>query len=268
MWFIRELAYHQIGRVPLTQHRHSDGDSVELIQVLDGGGNALIGDKTYPLLPGTLLFIDAAGIHALNPQDDTRYCRNKLIIGKSALFRALETVGGETVLHAFTDHGGSCFTPTPELADEIDQVFRLIHQHSSADNSMALWAVLQLIQLAGHYADAAPPETDPRISAILQYIHAHYAEALTVERIAAETHLSKYYLCHLFHAHTGITVMQYLNEQRLISARRLLTQTSRPIAEIAQDCGFGSSSHFCTVFRAREGISPREFRNKNSSMHT
>ena len=258
MTFAHEFAYHQIGRVPQIQHRHTDGNTLELIQVLDGGGNALIGDKTYALHAGTLLFIDAAHIHAINPQNSTAYCRNKLIIDKSVFRQILHTLCDTAPLRVF-DEGGSCFLPDQAQAAEIDSIFSMLH-NTAVNGGLVLNAVLQLIRSADMYASAAAPQTDSRINDVLRYLNTHYAEPLTVEQIAAETLLSKYYLCHLFRAHTGITVMQYLNEQRLSSARHLLVHTDRSIAGIAQDCGFGSSSHFCTVFRAREGISPREFR--------
>ena len=239
MGFVLEAVYRQMGRVPLVLHRHADGDSIELIQVWSGGGSALIGGQSYPLTPGTLLFIDAAEIHALNPQQEAQYCRNKLILCKSAFLHVLQTVDGTRLFDVFAG-GGACFFPSPPTADRIDRVFFAAAQPSPVQNGTALDATLQLIQLAAPQTKVAPSEPDARI--------------------ASETLLSKYYLCHLFHANTGMTVMQYLLEQRLRSARRMLTQTDCTIAEIAQECGFGSSSHFCTVFGEREGVSPRNYR--------
>ena len=258
MSFVHELAYHQVGRVSSVQHRHTDSNTLEFIQILSGNGNALIGDKTYPLAPGTMLFIDATYIHAINPQDSSNYKRNKLIVDKQMLYSILQLLKDQTPLHIFSG-GGSCFLPTQTQAAEIDAVFRGLHTDTHRESD-ALCTVLQLLHFVHKQPGAAPPQTDPRITHVLQYIHTHYAEPLTVDQIAAETLLSKYYLCHLFRTHTGITVMQYLNEQRLSFARVLLSDSDQPIAEIAQNCGFGSSSHFCTAFRTREGISPREFR--------
>ena len=259
MGFVLEAVYRQMGRVPLVLHRHADGDSIELIQVWSGGGSALIGGQSYPLTPGTLLFIDAAEIHALNPQQEAQYCRNKLILCKSAFLHVLQTVDGTRLFDVFAG-GGACFFPSPPTADRIDRVFFAAAQPSPVQNGTALDAALQLIQLAAPQTKVAPSEPDARIRIALEYLNAHYREPLTIARIASETLLSKYYLCHLFHANTGMTVMQYLLEQRLRSARRMLTQTDCTIAEIAQECGFGSSSHFCTVFGEREGVSPRNYR--------
>ena len=266
MSFIHELAYHQTGRIPTIHHRHTDYDSLELIQVLKGDGNALIGDHVHPLLPGTLLFIDSSNVHAINPAHDALYCRNKLLVGKTALFQAFEAIDAAHILQIFTNHGGCSFVPDPQTSAAIDQVFHSICQDTPT-GSGALWAILQLIRLAGTQIPADAPQTDSKVQAVLQYINRHFAEPLTIDRIAGDTMLSKYYLCHLFRAHTGMTVMQYLNEQRLAAARQLLMHTDRPIVEIAQDCGFNTSSHFCSFFRSQEGMSPREFRRQNRNIY-
>jgi AraC-like DNA-binding protein len=43
--------------------------------------------------------------------------------------------------------------------------------------------------------------------------------------------------------------------------RELLTRTRRSITDIALSCGFSSSQHFSTVFKAQEGCTPTDFRN-------
>lgn len=262
MTLIHEFAYHSYGHSPTVRHRHTDNDTLELIQLLSGTGNVLIGNRTYPLSAGNLLFIDASHIHSINPQDDLKYCRNKLIINKSVFIKVLKLVGDLSPLRIFSDNGGNCFIADEIQADKIDAIFRSLN--SNLNDSSALAAALQLIQFADASVKEIAPQTDPRISDVMRYINEHYSEPLTIDGIAEKMLLSKYYLCHLFRINTGITVMQYLNEYRLSVARQLLTETSRSIGSIAQDCGFAGSSHFCTVFRSKEGISPREFRKQNT----
>ena len=51
----------------------------------------------------------------------------------------------------------------------------------------------------------------------------------------------------------------------ILSAREQLLCSDLPISTIAHNCGFGSSSHFCTLFRQREGVSPREYRQRETA---
>ena len=262
--FIRDAAYHQCGRTSLTRHRHTDDGTLEIIQILDGEGSVLIQDKTYALFPGMLFFIDAADVHFLNPQNEASYRRNKLIVDKATLHRALEAVGDTELLNVFRSENGGCFIPEQTQLEQIDEVFRSVCTTPQSSGTATLYAVVQLIQLALPRLQTVPSESDARISAILQFIRQHYAEPLSVESIAEQVMMSKFHLCHLFRTHTGMTVMQYLNEQRLHAARSMLSRTTRPVVEIALACGFGSSSHFSTVFRSREGLTPREYRQRHA----
>ena len=264
---IGEMAYHQTGGATLVNHRHQNPDSYEIIQVLGGGGSAFILDRTYPLAPGTLLFIDAARLHCITPTDVYGYARNKLIIDKSYLHGIFEAMGCNDVLEAFfTPHAGSCFYLNEEQSGRVDSLFRAItsESHTGTPGLTAISALLNLFALCSRSTEHVEPRSDDKLSPVMQYLRLHYAEPLKVDRIAAETHLSKYYLCHLFRRQTGLTLMEYLYEHRLSVARQLLVDTDLPISAIAQNCGFGSSSHFCTLFRKREGVSPRDYRKNHA----
>ena len=99
-----------------------------------------------------------------------------------------------------------------------------------------------------------------RVAKMLQFIAEHYREEeLSVDQIAksAQTNLS--YAMVLFKESCGVSIMQYVNDQRVAHARRLLATTDAKILEVAMDAGFGSLSQFHNVFRRVCGQSPREY---------
>lgn len=263
MTFAREIAYHQQGRAPSVHHSHTDSDSLEVIQIVSGDGTALINDQTYPLGPGILLFIDSANIHSLNPQNVDIYCRNKLIVRRSIIEKSLQAVGAISLLDVFNESGGTCFTLSPELAGQVDDIFRSMSE-SPKDTALIFSSLIRLLSTLTPQDRLYAQVADIRVARVLHYLHTRYAEPITIDMLAEDSHISKYYLCRLFRNYTGMSIVQYLNEQRLSSARRLLSQTRRSITSIAQDCGFGSPSHFCALFREHEGMTPRDFRNAHS----
>ena len=263
MVLTRDIAYHQQGRMPSVRHPHTDSDSLEIIQILSGDGNTLIGDQTYPLSPGILLFIDASTIHSLNPQCEADYCHNKLVVSRNTVEKALRAAGAVALLETFDDGGGACFTLTPETAGEVDEIFCDMTK-KNGENTVVFPAFLRLLTMLTPQDRLYAQVSDPRVARVLHFLHTRYTDPITIDMLAEDAHISKYYLCRLFRASTGMSIVQYLNEQRLTSARRLLAKTSRPITSIAQDCGFGSPSHFCALFREREGMTPRDFRNLHS----
>ena len=63
-----------------------------------------------------------------------------------------------------------------------------------------------------------------------------------------------------FKLHTGRNLSEYIIEQRLGYASRLLVDTSKGIAEISYQSGFNNLSNFNRIFKKRKGCSPSEFR--------
>jgi AraC-like DNA-binding protein len=98
---------------------------------------------------------------------------------------------------------------------------------------------------------------------ILNYIEAHLGDPdLTPMRVAAACKMTARYLHHLF-SEESETVARYILRRRLEEcsrALRLPTQRGRTVTSIAFDFGFNSPTHFGRVFRARYGVTPREYR--------
>ncbi len=59
-----------------------------------------------------------------------------------------------------------------------------------------------------------------------------------------------------------MTPMQYLRSVRTQAARRLLTATSRSLAEIAADVGYTDQSHLTKRFREVTGMTPAAYRRR------
>lgn len=100
---------------------------------------------------------------------------------------------------------------------------------------------------------------DPKIEEILKYIGTHLSEDLSVEALAGQFYLSRYYLMHRFKDITGYTVHQYISQKRLLRAGELI-RGGAPVMKAAEQVGFGDYSTFLRAFRNTFHMSPREFR--------
>jgi AraC family transcriptional regulator of adaptative response / DNA-3-methyladenine glycosylase II len=83
---------------------------------------------------------------------------------------------------------------------------------------------------------------------------------LSVSALAAELGVSARHLRRALVRETGVTPVALAQTQRLLHAKRLLTDTRLPITEIAFACGFRSLSRFNTLFRERYRMSPTRVR--------
>lgn len=100
-----------------------------------------------------------------------------------------------------------------------------------------------------------------KIYAITSYIHAHFAEDLSLEELSKQFYISTYYLSHQFKAVTGFTITNYIQMTRIRNAQQMLLSGDKKITEISEECGFNSFSQFNRVFNKVCGVSPSKFKN-------
>lgn len=102
------------------------------------------------------------------------------------------------------------------------------------------------------------PECDGRVGEILDYIHLHFAEELTLNSLAREFFLSKSRLSQMFKDATGFAVGDYIITYRIKRACSLL-QDGTLVKDTSRAVGFRNSTHFIRTFKQRTGYSPSEF---------
>ena len=95
----------------------------------------------------------------------------------------------------------------------------------------------------------------PAMSAAREFLHAHYAEPVSLTRLAAIAGLSCFYFLRLFRVTFGVTPHVYLALLRLERARELM-RTAAPIAQTAVASGFSDQSHLTRFFKRVYGITP------------
>ncbi len=100
---------------------------------------------------------------------------------------------------------------------------------------------------------------DP-VQQMADFLSSHYRQPISVEDIAEHVSLHPNYAMRLFRKHLNMTMIQYLTQQRIAEARRLLITTDMPILDVVYECGFGSTSQFYHAFESYVGQSPRAFR--------
>ena len=89
---------------------------------------------------------------------------------------------------------------------------------------------------------------------------AHLDENLTVEQMAARAIMSPRTFARRFRAALGTTPYQWLLQQRIVLAQRLLETTNESIERIALCCGFSSAATLRLHFQRLLHISPQTYR--------
>jgi AraC-like DNA-binding protein len=108
----------------------------------------------------------------------------------------------------------------------------------------------------------APHKEEPfKVASVRQLIMGHlHDRELSVGKLAESIHCKPSYLSSLFHQETGMGLKAFINEQRLVKAKRLLEDSSLSIREIAGAAGYQDAGYFTRRFRHTTGMTPRAFR--------
>ncbi|ROL72998.1 hypothetical protein BLX41_18305 [Pseudomonas protegens] len=96
------------------------------------------------------------------------------------------------------------------------------------------------------------------------YIEEHLDTEIKIAYLAELSQISTFHFIRLFRNSFNLTPYQYIIQRRLIKAEILLTHTLQPIIDIALACGFQGASQFSYAFKKNKGVSPIEFRKRQS----
>lgn len=104
------------------------------------------------------------------------------------------------------------------------------------------------------------------ISEVVDYIRNNLASELSIAVIAREVPLSRRSLEMKFKSEMGISIYQFLLNQRLDNVAYLLQTTNKSLLEISLECGFNDTRTVYRIFKKEKGLTPMEYRNKFAGM--
>ncbi len=145
-----------------------------------------------------------------------------------------------------------------------DQCFRAMAavRGSYAHTKICAYLTLAISDLIPTISWKIREPMDHTVENILQYCSRHFTENVTLDVMAADLHLSKYYISHTINKYTKMNLNTIINSFRIELACRLLHQTDHKITHIAQDVGYDSLRSFNRAFMALNQTTPLAYRKK------
>ena len=265
-----------------TSRRHTRGatwhDRLELFMPLDGPARFRMGEQEVELQRGDLLVVDNLKLHHVVdfPGFDTR------VVVISFLPEFVYSLGSPSHDYAF-------LLPFYSKVERRPHVLRASHADAAAVHD-ALAGLLEcyfagaaqpfyqagskafllqvLYHLAGHFRASEmlkwefmrQQQRSLRLKKLFDHINARPAGKLPVSTAARLVGMSAPQFMKNFKQVAGMTLVAYLNHVRLANAARLLRETDRSIADIADATGFSDQSYFDKRFKRGFGRTPKEFR--------
>ena len=238
-------------------------DHYELLLPLTSPGNIFVNDQVYPLQRGTLYLIGENTLHrTIATGFHARYI---LHIGRKALAEL------STPQNDLTQLTHDSFRRAALSTDEMTEIIELFQalERNKNDGSFGsdihqMVALLNLLIRVAPTLNAATAgeaihnKDFLRVAPILDYIRDNLSEPLSLDQIASQFLISKHYLCRVFKAATGFSVMEYIIYSRVLRARQLL-QEGTSVQQAGELSGFSDNSHFIRTFGHLTGVTPGRY---------
>ena len=142
-----------------------------------------------------------------------------------------------------------------QLADTLEKGFP--YEKCAVFGTLIESYIRFLLEKYGHRSKTA----NPLIENIKSYLQANLEYDIPVSHITTFFHYNPQYLGRLFKKETGLSIREYILQQRMERAKLLLENSCDTVSEIASRVGFNNVTYFNRQFKHIYGITPTQCRN-------
>ena len=249
-------------------HYHEE---LQITYVVEGEITVTLQGASYTVKAGEAIFINANLSHMTTSNDPqtAQYVTLNFLSSMLTLFHG-SVIEQKYYLPFRNDPLMQVATFSPDIAEEKQFILGLralltdIEKQEFGYELIAYSILLGLWKfLLDHTNDGSrriQPTENEEARKLLVYLQEHYAERITLDELADQVHISKGACCRLFRASYGCSPFSYLIDYRLQQSIVLLADASLPVSQIAERCGFNSTSYFIKTFREKIGSTPLQYR--------
>ena len=236
----------------------------EFLYFKSGDASYVEGNSTFILSPGDIIVTKPHVMHAISFTGETEYSR--IFIQMSP--HMLSKIPHNLTRGITGRHSSDSFIIPAETAD----AYGLYHFFERGTELLSdrtekniYLTELLFLEFAVHVNDAIEHERniggeqeDSVINNIKKYLDKNYVNELNLDEIGRQFFMSKYSICHMFKAETGITVSDYVSLKRIAAVRQKALGDSN-LNEVYRLCGFKDYSTFYRTVKKYTGLKPSEF---------
>ena len=271
-WIKKPLSFHIFKA---TTHEEEDlhvHDFVEIIYIIEGSGKEKIGDSSYTVRRGDLLFVGYGETHSFLPDESLTYYNICLL--PEILFERITSRKEAIDLLSLAALEGLCRKETQigllhfegEERFDIEFIFRSLYEEYTstlAERQAVLESYITiLIAKIIRRGKLLKQRTDfcEVWRVISAFIDENLGQKITLSEVANKYFYNSSYFSRMFKKKFGVSFMDYLARERVNLAKKLLSTTNDSIEISAESCGFGDRSSMYRAFEKYCGCTPTQYR--------
>ncbi|MCI8811178.1 MAG: AraC family transcriptional regulator [Oscillibacter sp.] len=261
------------------ENKYHFHDQMDIVLTMSDGGYFYVNNKVYPITRGSLFVLNSDDLHRSCPQSNSLYqfYSIRFYIEDVTAFSCPEF----NILGCFQNH--EQFNHCIQMkGDQLDHLLRLINKIeyylnddcSAYGKQVFIKTILAEMLVYINFLYNVPPRPMPpsrenvsKLQPVISYINEHIEENLSLDILAKQLFISKYYLSHHFKDVMGFTLSEYIIQRRLFHAKLLLRQGSS-VTLAGERSGFNSAAHFVRTFTKLVGVSPKQYAKQYPKLNT
>ena len=251
-------------------HTH---DFIEIKYILDGEAIENVGEKSYHVRRGDLLFIPYGETHTFMPKKSTDYayyniCFSPEVMAKRISNRqdAIDLLSLTSLSEVQEENVGkwTFFEDERQWIECILKDMLSEYEAKCSDRNAVLESymtvLLAKIVRKARQGSKTHKEYDGVWLALAEFIDENLDQKLTLSALSEKCFYNPSYFSRTFKKKFGMSLVEYIGKERAKAAADLLLQTDYSIEEIVYRCGFGDKTSFYRVFEKNYGCTPSKYR--------
>jgi YesN/AraC family two-component response regulator len=251
-------------------------DNFEIYFFISGDANFFIERAVYPLKYGDLLLMNNHEIHKATFSSEQPY--ERYVLHFEPQLAAMFSTTSFNLLDCFTKHPQGehnkinlTAAGIAELLKVFTRLENLKANHTPSFDVLQLSCFVEILVLINQFflQIEAPVEeysgVPEALIGVLDYIENHLAEELTLLVLSQQFFMNPSYLSRLFKKGIGSNIHEYIIYKRIAQAKKLLRQGYN-VTETCTLCGFNDYANFLRMFKRKVGISPHQYKMRNSTI--
>jgi len=249
---IGQLTAHQ----PHTSRR-KNLSSFLFFTIMSGSGRLEYGGCSYALSAGDCVFLDCRKAYAHYTGEDLWTLMWVHFYGPNV----------KNIYEKYTERGGGPFFH-PQNTKGFEQLLGELYRIAESADYLRDMKIMEkltsllvlLMEESWHPEKRKEASKKQNLLEVKEYLDQHYTEAISLDLLAKQFYINKFYLTRIFKEQFGTSINHYLMEVRITHAKQLLRFTDMTVEAVGAECGMRDANYFSRLFKKLEGISPGEFR--------